>query len=175
VKIIICLSGAIASGKTTIAQGLHTAWPSAEVRSFGDVVRRRAISDGKPLVRSVLQETGLTLISEGWPYFVEALVSDVPSDADLLLVDGIRHVEASLALHSYFPDAATHTIYLRVDRETLRARILERGESEALVPHSVEQSLAQVEEYADIVISSRLAASVIVSTISGLIRAELRV
>lgn len=61
-KAVICLSGGIASGKTTVAHALAEHFPSVAVRSFGDVVRNQARSQGKVLDRATLQAVGLSLV-----------------------------------------------------------------------------------------------------------------
>lgn len=93
-KAIICLSGGIASGKSTATQTLTQCFSNVAVRSFGDVVRDHARSQGKPLDRSTLQAVGLTPVEAGWQAFIDALLEDVPTSADVLIVDGIRHLEA---------------------------------------------------------------------------------
>lgn len=141
VRAVVCLAGGIASGKTTVAQALVTMWPNASMRSFGDVVRRRVRAAGLSVERATLQDTGLRLIAEGWAVFVDELVVDLPLDADVLIVDGMRHVEAVEELRRRFPEVPVGLIYLRADEASVRERLGVRGESREMLGHQVESSL----------------------------------
>jgi dephospho-CoA kinase len=156
VKAIICLSGDIASGKTTVAQALAERFPSVAVRSFGEVVRQQARRQGKSLGRATLQAVGLSLVQAGWPAFVDALLEDVPQSFDVLIVDGIRHVEAVDELRRRHVSGRFLTVYLTVAPATQEQRLRERGESLSSRGHIVESSLPEVEASADVVIDSML-------------------
>jgi cytidylate kinase len=168
-RAIICLAGGIASGKTTVAQTLADTWPNSSVRSFGDLVRRRARADGLPLDRATLQETGLRLIAEGWPGFVDELLADVPPDADMLIVDGVRHVEAAEELRRRFPDVPVRLVFLKADAKTLQRRFEERDESDDVLDHRVESSLESVADVADLEIVTSLPSYNIAAKIRSLL------
>jgi dephospho-CoA kinase len=153
-RTIVCLAGGIASGKTTVAQALIGALPNCSARSFGDVVRRYAQAAGLPLARATLQDTGVRLIVEGWPRFVDELLSELPPDADVLIVDGVRHVEVVDELRGRFPGAALRLIFLYADDATAHARLTERGDDPDALRHRVESSLLQIAEIADLRIES---------------------
>jgi dephospho-CoA kinase len=138
VSALICLAGGIASGKTTVTQELAVALPNCSVRSFGDVVRSQARAEGLPLDRATLQAIGLRLIAAGWCAFVDELVAELPPDAEVLIVDGVRHREAVDELRRRFPDAALRLVYLYADEATVRARLHERGDEPAALLHQVE-------------------------------------
>jgi hypothetical protein len=109
-------------------------WPNSSICSFGDVVRRHAEAEGLPLDRATLQEVGLRLITEGWPTFVGELLVDVPRDAEVLIVDGVRHVEPVEELRHRFPTVPVRLVFLDADQVTVRQRLAVRGEStDALV------------------------------------------
>lgn len=166
---IVCVSGSIASGKTTVSRALAHQWPHAESRSFGDVVRARARLDGRPLDRPTLQDIGAQLVAEGWSAFVAALTAGTHPDTALLVVDGIRHPAAVEALQARFPEALTRTVYLRADEQVAAARMLERGEPTHTRSHAVESELRDVERHADLVISSALPVATIVRIIDALV------
>ena len=44
---LICIGGGIASGKTTLAKALKEALPDSVRLAFGDVVRLRALAEGR--------------------------------------------------------------------------------------------------------------------------------
>jgi dephospho-CoA kinase len=166
VTTVVCLAGGIASGKTTLAHALTERWPNSSVRSFGDVVRRRARAEGLPLDRSSLQEVGLRLIAEGWPAFVGQLLADLPPDTDLLIIDGVRHSEAVDALRQRLPDCAFLVAYLQADQAAIQSRLAQRGESDGAPAHPVEASLPEVARLADVVIDTTGDIKAIASTLS---------
>ena len=83
---LICLSGSIASGKTTLAEALQVAFPCSARLAFGDVVRRRVLIAKREPTRRNLQDMGLQLIAEGWSPFVDDLLSDFTIDPEVLIV-----------------------------------------------------------------------------------------
>jgi dephospho-CoA kinase len=169
VRSIICLSGSIASGKSTVSHALAEMWPNAETLSFGDVVRTRTRLEGLPSDRATLQEVGSQLLAEGWQSFITALIAGVSTDTVLLIVDGIRHPAAIDSLYERFPGATIRTVFLRVDEEVAARRMMERGESPTARGHAIESELVAVERRADLVISGALPVETTVRVISGLV------
>jgi dephospho-CoA kinase len=169
---IICLAGRIASGKTTIAQALAKTWPNSSICSFGDVVRRHAEAEGLPLDRATLQEVGLRLITEGWPTFVGELLVDVPRDAEVLIVDGVRHVEPVEELRHRFPTVPVRLVFLDADQVTVRQRLAVRGESTDALAHTVEADLQRVAMAADLIIDTSQPMSNVVVGITRLADSE---
>lgn len=155
-KAVICLSGGIASGKTTVAQALAKRFPNVAVRSFGDVVRQQARGQEKALDRAALQEVGLSLVQAGWQAFIGALLQNVSQSIDVLIVEGIRHVEAVDELRRRRLSDRVLTVYLKVGFAVQEQRLRERGESSASRSHAVESSLAEVEATADVVVDATL-------------------
>jgi dephospho-CoA kinase len=155
-RAVICLSCGVASGKTTVAQALAKHLPNAAVRSFGDVVRHRARSQGKPLDRATLQAVGLALVDAGWQSFVDALLDDAPQSISVLIVEGIRHFEAVEELRRRHLSDTFLTVYLKVEAQVQEKRLKERGESLASRGHAVESFLPQVEAGTDLVINGAL-------------------
>ncbi len=164
---IICLAGRIASGKTTVALALAETWPNSSVRSFGDVVRRRAEAEGLSLDRATLQDVGLRLIAQGWPAFVSDLLNDLPSDAEVLIVDGIRHIEPVDELRRRFPTVPVRLVFLEADEATVCQRLLIRGESIDAAAHAVEADLQRVAMDADLMIDTSQSMSSVVARITG--------
>ncbi len=155
-KAVICLSGAIASGKTTVAHALVGQFSNAVVRSFGDVVRYRARGEGKPIDRATLQAVGLALVEAGWQSFVDALVEDVPLRVEVLIVEGIRHREAVEEIKLRDLSPMILIVYLKIDTRTQNMRLQERCEPPSAQAHTVESSLSEVEAIADLVIDGDL-------------------
>jgi cytidylate kinase len=151
---IICVSGGIASGKTTLCAALAESIPGAQRLSFGDVVRLRTRAQGLELTRENLQKVGEQCISEGWPAFVDAMLSGLSSSTDVLIVDGVRHLEPVLQLREIFPAAPLTLAFLRVEGEELRKRLDSRGESATAQLHPVEADLEIVHANADLQLDS---------------------
>ncbi|MDP9864882.1 MULTISPECIES: phosphotransferase-like protein [Streptosporangium] len=155
-ELVVCLSGKMASGKTSTARRLATHLSSAVVRSFGEVVRSHAIQNGHALNRAALQKLGLQLIAAGWPPFIETLLTDVPADTHTLVVDGVRHAEAIEELRRQLPDARIVTVYLMLNQHAQHTRMQARGDPPGTGNHAVEASLSHVQAVADLVIDSEL-------------------
>jgi len=168
-KAIICLAGGIATGKTTVADVLQDALPGSVVRSFGDVVRRLAEAEGLPPERAILQELGLRLITQGWTTFVDALLENLPQ-ADTVIIDGVRHVDAVHEVRRQLPKTPIHLILLTADRTTVIGRLAARGEPAEILHHITEREMASVAAGADLEIDTTTLPEEIVSRILRSIR-----
>ena len=164
-RAIVCISGEIASGKTTIARALAEHFRDGAVRSFGNVVREQALSEGKPLDRATLQEVGLSLVAVGWPSFVDALLEGLPPSIELLVVEGIRHREAVDEIARRNLSDKLLIVYLQVDRRVQAARQQDRGESFRSRTHTVEFYLSEVQAMADLVVDGSLPVGEIVEAV----------
>lgn len=151
-RLLLCLAGEIASGKTTLADALLHAFPESARAAFGDVVRRRVIQAGVEPDRQSLQDMGRRLVAGGWPSFVGLLAQGVTGDPDVLIVDGIRHVQAVDALQTQFPDRRTMLIFLDSEDQQREARLAERGEVTSSLSHPVELELVDVRDIADLIL-----------------------
>lgn len=151
-RAVICIGGGIASGKSTLAEALAEHLQNAVVRSFGDVVRKRAREEGKPLDRATLQDVGLSLIGDGWPSFVDALLEDLPQPIDFLVVEGVRHREAVDEIASRHLSERLLNVYLQVDHPLQSTRQQGRGEPSRASAHPVESSLGEARASAELVI-----------------------
>jgi|SRR5215470_1786748 len=168
-KALICVSGGIASGKTTVAQALAERFPNAVVRSFGDMVRQQARRQGKRLDRTALQAVGLSLVQAGWAAFVDALLVGVPQSVDVLIIEGIRHLDAVDELRRRRLSDQLLTIYLKVTPHVQEQRLRERGESLVSRDHVVESLVSKIEASADVTIDSTLSLTEIEARILALL------
>ena len=129
---VICLSGGIASGKTTLASAIaeRLGVPHA---SFGRFVR--ATADGRqiPQERENLQSLGEALISElGWEGFCRAVLNDGGwQPGASIVVDGVRHVTALTTIKNLVEPIATKLIFIDVPRDVREARIEGKQHQEA--------------------------------------------
>jgi dephospho-CoA kinase len=164
-RAVICLSGGIAAGKTTVAQALVEHFSDAAVRSFGDVVRHHAREQGKPLDRATLQTVGLALVEAGWRSFVDVLLYDIPQRVQVLIIEGIRHRKAVEEIRRRHLSDISLLVYLKIDSRVQEIRLNERGESPSTGLHAVESSLAEVEAIADLVIDGNLPPNQIIDSV----------
>lgn len=149
---LLCLAGEIATGKTTLANGLVAALPHATRVGFGDVVRRRVADAGLGPSRTNLQDMGERLIAQGWSEFVALLAAEVKIDPGVLVVDGIRHVAALHALRAQFLHRRIALVYLDSADQEQQTRLAERGENPASLAHPVERDLSAVRDLAGLVL-----------------------
>lgn len=151
---LICIGGGIASGKTTLAKALKEALPDSVRLAFGDVVRLRALAEGREPTRQNLQDAGLRLIAEGWPAFVNDLLRHFKNDPEVLIVEGIRHREAVDVLHERLPMRQLLLVYLEVGGDQRRKRLAQIGEAERILNHDVERAVSALRTTADLVLST---------------------
>lgn len=127
-KLIIGLSGEIASGKGTVAK-YYTSWHGATVYRFStilrDVVRRLRL----PEDRATIQKLSTTLRKEfGEDLFAKVMAGDVKGDAhDLIVIDGVRRKEDVKYLRE-LPEFKL--FYIEAPMETRFERIKKRDENE---------------------------------------------
>lgn len=162
--IVVCFSGRIAIGKTSIskelARQLNCPWTG-----FGDYVRVEATKRGlNPQNRDQLQGLGESLIKEhGFEWLCREVVAAANWAGDRpLVVDGIRHVQAFQTIRRLLPSHRTVLIHLKLDsEEALGARARERGmesaQRAAWETHSTEQQvLSTLPNLADLTVSAGL-------------------
>lgn len=146
---VIGFSGAIASGKTTLARKLAEE-EGFVYASFGDFVRYEATKLGyDPSNRELLQDHGSKLIEEGWERFCLAVLEFagwVPSRG--LVIDGIRHGEAVEALRRIVSPQPFYLVYVLIDEKVRNIRLQQReinllSEIKKIDEHSTEQQVKE--------------------------------
>lgn len=146
----MCLAGEIAAGKSTLAHELVREFPGSAVRAFGDIVRRRAREEGRGQDRAALQELGAELIAHGWSSFVDMLLEGAEAAVDgILIIDGVRHLEAVEEIRRRFPEKPVRVVFLRIDRAMSRARLADRDGEVGGYDHAVEAEVWRLEGMAD--------------------------
>lgn len=150
---IVGVSGAIGSGKSELSRALAPALDASRV-SFGEFVRGEAEARAIEPTRENLQELGEQLLAELGPsQFVQRALAVRPR-AELLIVDGVRH----LAVDEELSRIAVHyrLVFVEVDDETRRRRLGEREGHEvdlaALDAHSTEREVPLLRERAAAVV-----------------------
>ncbi len=162
--IVVCFSGRIAIGKTSIskalARELNCPWTG-----FGDYVRAVAAKRGiNAKDRDQLQRLGESIIQEhGFEWFCREVIAVANWKGNSpLVIDGIRHVEAFQAIARLLASHKSVLIHLAIDsEETLRSRAAQRGTDlsrrAAWETHSTEQQvLAMLPSIADLIVPADL-------------------
>ncbi len=158
--LVVCFSGRIGSGKTSITQILSTAlgWPRA---GFGDYLRARIAQEGgDPDSRQALQDLGQSLVDADPDGFcLDVLKSANFQPGGDLLLDGIRHVDIKNRITRLVAPSRTILIHLTVDDAELLKRIESRPRGTADLAraekHRVESELvSSLPQFADRVVDA---------------------
>jgi adenylate kinase family enzyme len=153
----IGISGAIASGKTTLARALAREL-DVPVASFGDYLRAVAAARHLPGDRGSLQELGQHLIDEhGWQGFASGVLAaaGVGRGSPAVVIDGVRHVEIAGALRDLAAPETFVLVYLDVPSAARleRAGTVRDEDDSVLAKHPVEaDTFGRLREEADVVV-----------------------
>lgn len=120
---ILCFSGGIASGKSTLSAAVaeRLGIPRA---SFGGFVRQQAKERGLADTRETLQALGEALIAEmGWEKFCAAVLAAAQwTPGAALALDGIRHTLAFETTKGLVAPMEAKLIFVNVEQEVRQAR-----------------------------------------------------
>jgi cytidylate kinase len=155
---VIAFSGRIASGKTTLSKAVADRLAMPWV-SFGDAVRAEAARRGLASDRAALQGLGDELIRAGWDAFVETVVNQAQWDrTGSLVVDGVRHTEALVALQRRCPPHPVVVVFADADVDRRAERLASRGvtyeDAIAADSHPNEADVPAVRDRADILVDN---------------------
>jgi dephospho-CoA kinase len=159
-SIVVCFSGRIGSGKSSVTEALQQAlgWKRA---GFGDYLRQLiAESGGDPNSRKVLQDLGQSLVeSEPDAFCGAVLASGRFRQGEPFLLDGIRHVNIYRLIGKLVAPSQVRLIHLEVDDAHVRDRVAERPDGTADLAraerHRVEADLSQsLPHIADVVLDA---------------------
>ena len=160
IKVAVGLAGRIGSGKTTLTSALanRIGCPRA---SFGGYVRSVARVRGlDSRDRTVLQDLGDELISEGWDAFVEHVLQHARYVSGSVVIDGIRHRPAVDTLRKRLRPTQLVLVALNISDEERRKRLRDQGlntdEVTLADTHANEAEVDGVMRGADIVIPADL-------------------
>jgi adenylate kinase family enzyme len=127
--LVICFSGRIGSGKTSVTQTLSASlgWPRA---GFGDYLRARVERNGgDPNSREALQDLGQSLVDADPDGFcLDVLKSGNFQPGGNLLLDGIRHVNILSRIKRLVGPSRAILIHLTLDDADLRKRVESRSQ-----------------------------------------------
>jgi len=120
---VLCFSGGIASGKTTLSAAVAHRL-GIQRASFGGFVRKRAMERRIPESREELQALGETLIAEmGWEKFCAAVLAEARWAPGLsLALDGIRHTFAFETIKLLVAPTPATFVFVDVEFDVRQAR-----------------------------------------------------
>lgn len=126
-SLVLCFSGGIASGKTTLASAVAERL-GARSASFGRFVRATAEARGMAEEREKLQALGESLIEEhGWEGFCRAVLDAAGWRPGMpLVIDGIRHVTAFETVRGIVGPVEAKLVFVDVDQTVRKARAKDR-------------------------------------------------
>jgi thymidylate kinase len=143
-NIVLCFSGGISSGKTTLSTavahrlGIHRA-------SFGGFVREQARKQNIADTREELQKLGEILIAEmGWEPFCAAVLEAAQwAPGSPLALDGIRHSLAFETIKRIVAPMPTKLVFVDVERDVRNTRVdsAKTANLRAADTHSTEQDV----------------------------------
>ena len=146
-SLIVCVSGKIGSGKSSVltALGEKLHWKRT---GFGDYLRAEIFNaGGDPSSREALQDIGKHLVESDPDGFCRAVLAYGDYQAgDNLFVDGVRHVDIFNILKRIAAPADVRLIFLSVTDDVQRSRVTTRSDSDDLVRavgHTVEYDLTE--------------------------------
>lgn len=170
---VVCLSGRIGSGKTSVSSAFASAHHSA-VTGFGAFVRAEAGARGLDSTRrEVLQDLGEELISmrgNDWLCRQVIATANWKRDRDLV-IDGVRHVSVFEAIKLIVAPTTALLVHLQLD---FRGELDSRGERRGIAPlsrpeleaHSTERDvIAALPAVADLVVIAEWPVEQIVAAI----------
>ena len=150
-QLVVGVSGPIASGKTTVAQGLEKL--GLAYGRYSQVVADEAVKQGRGTTRQALQEVGRKIHVElGQRWLNRQLLDRYGDGGQMLVVDGLRWPEdRAFWLERYGP-AFIH-VHLDVPTAVRRQRFAQRhgpqADFEDASRHDVEQGVEALQHLAD--------------------------
>ena len=130
---IVCIAGAIGSGKTTVSTAVSRAlgWSRA---GFGDYVRWIASKRGLDQSRKVLQRIGEEEINgQGWDGFCAGLLNwSGWTPGQPMVLDGLRHAEILHSLRRIVAPMSASLVFLRVGEVSRAMRLAERDDQSGM-------------------------------------------
>lgn len=178
-NVVICFSGGIASGKTTVASAVATR-RGLNVATFGGFVRDTARTRGIAEEREALQALGESLIEEmTFDGFCRAVIDRAGwAPGSAVVVDGIRHVAAFHSVKKLVAPVPCKLFLIDVPREVRQARADEarptdRTDLAKADAHSTEEDVhGALREVADHVLDGTRDVDELVAEVERLVRVD---
>ena len=151
---VICISGEIASGKTTVAKAISSSI-GCPCYSVSDYLKAEAKKRGYMVIdREVLQQVGEECINEGWIIFCKNFIDFIGLNTEkTVIIDGIRHRDFFEALKILTSPNKNWLFFLDVDNNKIQDRRRQRGEEFINYSHLSEGNMQELRLIADYVIN----------------------
>jgi dephospho-CoA kinase len=154
IKMVIGLTGPIASGKGLAVQAITEEFPDGEVHSelLSDYIREVVRADGKSLTRDTLREAGNALREEDGPgAWAQRMLNNLDLRGGILLVDSIRNPGEIEVLRKMFGDklmvmATDAPLEDRIERVISRAKRHYREEDDVDISEIEHQMRIEMED-----------------------------
>jgi dephospho-CoA kinase len=164
-------AGKIGSGKSTLSK-LIAADLGFRYASFGDYVRKLAISRNMQMTRENLQNLGQEMIAENTEGFCLSVLEDAKWEVGTpLVIDGVRHVEVTEKLKKIIQPDFFKLIFLKIENDVVRKyRTIEREKDILKIDqHQTEKQLLNnsLIAVADLVINAESPVQVLRSEINS--------
>lgn len=170
--VVVAISGAIGSGKTSVARALSKKL-ELPVASFGDYVRNVAKSRRQDISRTTLQEISEELLSSVGPQnFVRNVLADSSwNRLSPLVVDGLRHEQVLMALRKEVEPIPVLLVYLEATSSLRHERVAARDKGadsnlQEFELHSTEKEVAtRIRSLASVILDSSTSEETLVEAI----------
>ena len=170
--LVVCLAGAVGSGKTTVARAL-AADLDATIAGFGDFVRHIAAENNEPTDRNTLQRLGQSLVEADAIGFTRRFTDWARFDATRsIIIEGVRHASAYDAIRDFAQTigAVPFLIFLNTSSNVRAVRRF-GGDLSALIRvdlHAAERQTVDVlERRADLTVDGAKPLDEVVGAIRG--------
>ena len=153
-RVIIGLSGPMATGKTTAGKELET--KGFYYTRFSLILEKLLKNQGKNVNRHNLQELGLQIKEQGQRKLCMELYQNIPEKGKVV-IDGLRHPEDHTFLVEFFGPDFLH-IYIESPLHFRRQRYINMGKSskefDEAVCHKVEENVTKLQNLAHIIVNN---------------------
>lgn len=149
-KLIIGITGAIASGKTTAS--MYIAEKGFAYSRYSLIIAKMLEESGIQVERASLQRAGGNLFDSQKQYNLNKKVDEYVSGSCNIVIDGIRHYED----YTYWKEKNFknfYLVYIQADPKICAARYKGKDFQNA-VNHHVEQEVISLRQFADVVIEN---------------------
>ena len=142
-KPVICFSGRIGSGKTTVSHCVARS-PGWKWASFGQFVHTNNKRIGGSHRRSDLQDSGQLAVNRNSFGFCNQMLThfSVGKD-DNVIIDGIRHLNVLNDLKKIFSSRKVILLYLGISNSIREARLTQRGDDRREIAEAEQHCMEQ--------------------------------
>ena len=168
---VLCFSGGIASGKSTLSEAVALSLACPRV-SFGGFMRSEARRRGFATDRKTLQAIGEELVARDPDSLCRAVLGQAGwSPGGALVIDGVRHVDIATRLSRIVKPSEFRLSHVTLGKDTRTARFAARadgkGELADFESHSTERDVQRgLPEQAHLVVDGDQPIEALIETIA---------